>query len=149
MEPTPHPTRNLSNLQRTILQWLATDARSRHGVDDTGGVPYGDIVRAMTADKNSVTTTLRQLLRKGLVTIIVPPGGWTRCVLLTEQGRASVTALPKAEPRRRFRLFADDVSESEPSAGRWRAAFRRRDRQREARYQQEDESSPKRPRRRR
>jgi DNA-binding MarR family transcriptional regulator len=136
-------------LQRTILQWLASDARSRYGADETSGVPYGDIVRALTADKSSVTATLRQLLRKGLVVITIPPGGWTRCVFLTERGRASITALAKAAPKRRFRLFADESSEFEPSEGRWRVSFRRRDRQREARYAYEDENPPKKPRRRR
>ena len=148
MEPTPQPTPHLSNLQRTILQWLASDARSRYAADTTGGVPYGDIVRAMTADKSSVTTNLRQLMRLGLVVITMAPGGWTRCVFLTEQGRTSVTALAKVEQKRRFRLFTDDLTESEPYEGRWRASFRRRDRQREAR-QHEDEGPAKKPRRRR
>ena len=148
MEPTPQLTRHLSNLQRVILQWLSSDPRSRYGADATGGVPYVDIVRAMTADKSSVTTSLRQLMRQGLVVITVPPGGWTRCVFLTEQGRASVTVLAKAEQKRRFRLFANDLTESEPDEGRWRASFRRRDRQREAR-QHEDEGPAKKPRRRR
>ena len=148
MEPPPQPTRHLSNLQRTILQWLASDARSRYAADATGGVPYGDIVRAMTADKSSVTTNLRQLMRLGLVVITMAPGGWTRCVFLTEQGRASVTALAKAEQKRRFRLFADDLTESEPYEGRWRAPFRRRDRKRDARQQHEDEGPTKKPRRR-
>ena len=149
MEPPPQPTRHLSNLQRTILQWLASDARSRYAADATGGVPYGDIVRTMTADKLSVTTSLRQLMRMGLVVITVAPGGWTRCVFLTEQGHTSVTALVKAEQKRRFRLFADDRTGSEQSEARQRTSFRRRDRKREAHQQREEESPAKKPRRRR
>ncbi len=89
----PTSKRNLSSLQKTILQWLYTDYQRRQSAGEGLQTPYTDIVRAVATDKAGVTLTLRQLMRKGLLLITLPRGGRTRCVILTEEGNASVKAL--------------------------------------------------------
>jgi predicted DNA-binding transcriptional regulator len=49
-------------------------------------VPYPDLVRALRADKASITSEVRHLLRKGLLSVTLPAGEWVRYVMLTEQG---------------------------------------------------------------
>src|SRR5262245_26255348 len=45
----------LSSLQQSILHWLQDELRRRQRTDDTGRVPYPELVRAMDADKASIT----------------------------------------------------------------------------------------------
>ena len=76
----------LSPLQRSILHWLRTELRRRQRFGDAAMVPYPDLVRALHADKASITGEVRHLLRKGLLSVTLPAGQWVRYVTLTEQG---------------------------------------------------------------
>ena len=76
----------LSPLQQSILHWLRNELRRRQRVGDAGMVPYPDLVRALRADKASITSEVRHLLRKGLLSVTLPAGEWVRYVMLTEQG---------------------------------------------------------------
>jgi len=103
--------RHLSDLQKTILQWLYTESRRRQRKGDTVPVSFPAVVEAMNTDKASVATGLRQLMRKGLVDVNLPRGAWSRYVELTEQGeehaytlvKAARPKLPRPEPGRRHR----------------------------------------------
>ena len=76
----------LSPLQQSIIHWLRHELRRRQRVGDAGMVPYPDLVRALRADKASITSEVRHLLRKGLLRVTLPAGQWVRYVMLTEQG---------------------------------------------------------------
>jgi hypothetical protein len=76
----------LSPLQQSIIHWLRNELRRRQRVGDAGMVPYPDLVRALRADKASITSEVRHLLRKGLLRVTLPAGQWVRYVMLTEQG---------------------------------------------------------------
>ena len=83
----------LSRLQRRILAWLvAEDVRLR----GTMAAEPQDLVRALVAfgfDKGNVSTCLKGLEAKGLVTITRTPGGKAEAVDLTREGRDRVAAL--------------------------------------------------------
>jgi hypothetical protein len=49
-------------------------------------VPYPDLVRALRADKASITSEVRHLLQKGLLSVTLPAGEWVRYLTLTEAG---------------------------------------------------------------
>ena len=120
-------TRHLSGLQRSLLQWLYADLRRRHRTGgEAEGVPYATIVQAVAADKASVTTALRQLMRKGLVLTTLPRGGWTRWVTLTEQGRASASSPAQDERKPSPMTDADDASSARETRKDRRASARRR-----------------------
>jgi hypothetical protein len=103
--------RHLSELQKTIMQWLYTERRRRQRKGDTVPVSFPAVVEGVKTDKASVATGLRQLMRKGLVEVNLPRGAWTRYVELTEQGeehaytlvKAARPKLPQPEPDRRHR----------------------------------------------
>ena len=76
----------LSPLQQSIIQWLRHELRRRQRVGDADMVPFPDLVRALHADKASITSEVRHLLKKGLLSITLPAGEWVRYVMLTEQG---------------------------------------------------------------
>ena len=103
--------RHLSDLQKTIMQWLYSERRRRQRKGDTDPVSFPAVVQAVNTDKASVATGLRQLMRKGLVDVTLPRGAWTRYVGLTEQGeehaytlvKASRPKLSQPEPDRRHR----------------------------------------------
>lgn len=111
-ERPPRPAkRHLSELQKTIMQWLYTERRRRQRQGDTVPVSFPAVVEGVNTDKASVVTGLRQLMRKGLVEVNLPRGAWTRYVELTEQGeehastlvKATRPKLPQPEPDRRHR----------------------------------------------
>jgi hypothetical protein len=83
----------LSPLQQSILHWLRNELRRRQRVGDPGHVPYPDLVRAMNADKASITKEVRHLLHKDLLGMTLPPGGWVRYIGLTERGEAQARRL--------------------------------------------------------
>jgi hypothetical protein len=60
-------------------------------------MPYPELVRAVDADKASITSSVRQLLRKGLVLVTLPTGEWVRYVALTEEGEEQAQLLSKDE----------------------------------------------------
>ena len=76
----------LSPLQQSIIQWLRTELRRRQRVGDADMVAFPDLVRALHADKASITSEVRHLLKKGLLSVTLPAGEWVRYVMLTEQG---------------------------------------------------------------
>ena len=93
----------LSPLQQSILHWLRTELRRRQRVGDTSMVPYPDLVRALHADKASITSEVRHLLKKGLLSVTLPAGEWVRYVMLTEQGDTYAKTLSGQAPQVRRR----------------------------------------------
>jgi hypothetical protein len=85
----------------------------------------------VTADKTAVTTTLCQLMRRGLVLISLPPGGWTRLVALTEQGQECVRLLPLEDRQPRGPRYPSDLAAHNGFERRQRVPVRRRDRSRD------------------
>jgi DNA-binding MarR family transcriptional regulator len=83
----------LTDLQQSLLQWLRTELRRRQRAHDPAGITFPEVVRALRADKVSVTTGLRHLMRKGLVETVLPRGSWVRHVSLTELGEAHARTL--------------------------------------------------------
>ncbi len=95
---TEHPPKReasvrLSQLQQSILHWLRNELRRRQRAGDAGMVPYPDLVRALTADKASITSEVRHLLHKGLLGVTLPAGGWVRYIMLTDKGEAQAKHL--------------------------------------------------------
>src|SRR5215470_16350866 len=93
----------LSPLQQSIIHWLRNELRRRQRVGDTGMVPYPDLVRALTADKASITSEVRHLLRKGLLGVTLPAGAWVRYIMLTDKGEAQAKILSGNGPQARRR----------------------------------------------
>ena len=86
-------SQRLSRLQRHILTWLAAEDQRTRG---TMAASHEDLVRALVAlahDKGHVSTSLKGLEAKGLVTITRTPGGQAEAVDLTREGRHRVAAL--------------------------------------------------------
>jgi hypothetical protein len=105
---TEHPPKHetslrLSPLQRSILHWLQNELRRRQRAGDAGMVPYPDLVRALTADKASITNEVRHLLRKGLLGVTLPVGAWVRYIMLTDKGEAQAKILSGNGPQTRRR----------------------------------------------
>jgi DNA-binding MarR family transcriptional regulator len=83
----------LSRLQRRILTWLVAEDQRTRG---TMAADHQALVRALAAlgfDKGNVSTSLKGLEAKGLVTIARTPGGRAEAVDLTPAGRHRVAAL--------------------------------------------------------
>jgi DNA-binding MarR family transcriptional regulator len=83
----------LSRLQRRILVWLVAEDQRTRG---TMAASHEDLVMTLMAlgfDKGNVSTSLKGLEAKGLVTITRTPGGKAEAVDLTREGRNRVTAL--------------------------------------------------------
>jgi hypothetical protein len=99
----------LSDLQKSIVQWLYTELRQRQRAGHTGGVSYPELVRAIEANKVNITTSLRHLMQKGLVLVTLPHAEWARVVALTEQGEAYAKGQLKDTRRPSRRLYPADV----------------------------------------
>jgi DNA-binding MarR family transcriptional regulator len=83
----------LSRLQRDILSWLVAEDQRTRG---TMAAEHQALVLALVAqgfDKGNVSTSLKGLEAKGLVTIARTPGGRAEAVDLTAEGRNRVAAL--------------------------------------------------------
>jgi len=83
----------LSHLQRHILAWLVAEDQRTRG---TMAASHEDLVRALVTwgvDKSNVSTSLKGLAAKGLVTITRTPGGKAEAVELTPEGRHQVALL--------------------------------------------------------
>ena len=89
--------RHLSDIQQRMLIWLQDELQRRKG--ETDGIPFPALVQAMKTDKLNVMTSLRQLMRKGLVAVTLPRGAWNRYVDLTSQGVAQAQDLTKQTPQ--------------------------------------------------
>jgi DNA-binding MarR family transcriptional regulator len=86
----------LSQLQRRILAWLVAEDQHLRG---TMASSHVDLVRALVVqgfDKGNVSTSLKGLEVKGLVTITRTPGGRAEAVDLTPEGRNRVAALTES-----------------------------------------------------
>ena len=95
-------------------------------------------MQALKADKSSITAGLRQLMRKGLVLLTLPRGGWTRYVALTEQGKAYAKTLPPPEQRYQPQIDAYEMAELARQERRWQASDTRRDRRRDKQQKREN-----------
>ncbi len=95
----------LSDLQQSLLQWLRAELRRRQRANDGAGVTFPEVVRALRADKASVTTSLRHLMRKGLVETALPRGSWVRHVSLTELGEAQARTLSHDARQQQYAEF--------------------------------------------
>jgi DNA-binding MarR family transcriptional regulator len=124
----PASRQNLNGLQKSILQWLYTHERRYRVAGEIPPAPYTDIVRAVPADKAEVTSALRQLMRKGLLLIILPRGGRIRGVVLTEEGNACVKALTADKRKFGVKRYVDDFTRLVWEEKRQRLAAKRRDR---------------------
>jgi len=82
----------LSRLQRRILAWLVAEEQRTRG---TMAASHEDLVRALVAlgFEGNVSTSLKGLEAKGLVTIARTPGGKAEAVDLTNTARNRVAAL--------------------------------------------------------
>jgi DNA-binding MarR family transcriptional regulator len=83
----------LSRLQRRVLAWLAAEDQRLRG---TMAASHQALVQALVArgfDKGNVSTSLKGLEAKGLITITRTPGGRAEAVDLTAEGRHRVAAL--------------------------------------------------------
>jgi DNA-binding MarR family transcriptional regulator len=74
----------LSRLQRRILTWLAAEDQRTRG---TMAASHQDLVQALAHDKGNLSTRLKGLAAKGLVTITRTPGSMAHAVDLTAEGR--------------------------------------------------------------
>ena len=83
----------LSSLQQSILYWLQNELRRRQRAGDMGSVPYPELVRAIDADKASITSEVRSLLQKDLLGMSLPAGEWVRYIVLTDKGEAYAKTL--------------------------------------------------------
>jgi DNA-binding MarR family transcriptional regulator len=77
----------LCRLQRRILAWLMADEQRTRG---TMSADHADLVQARGHDKGNLSTSLRNLAAKELVTISRTPGGHAEAVDLTAEGRNRV-----------------------------------------------------------
>jgi DNA-binding MarR family transcriptional regulator len=83
----------LSRLQRRILAWLVAEDQRTRG---TIAAEHQALVRALVAqgfDKGNISTSLKGLEAKGLITSTRPPGGRAEAVDLTREGRTRVARL--------------------------------------------------------
>jgi DNA-binding MarR family transcriptional regulator len=74
----------LSRLQRRILAWLVAEDMRLQG---TMAAEHQDLARALAHHKGNLSTSLKGLERKGLVTVARTPGGRAEAVDLTAEGR--------------------------------------------------------------
>jgi hypothetical protein len=77
-------------------------------------------------------------MRRGLVLLFLPPGGWTRLVALTEQGHECVRLLAVADRQPRVPRYPRELEPHYGLERRQRAPGRRRDRSREKRQRRDD-----------
>jgi len=83
----------LSRLQRRILAWLVAEDQRTRG---TMAASHQELVQALVTqgvDKGNVSTSLKGLAAKGLVTITRTPGGKAEAVDLMAEGRNQVATL--------------------------------------------------------
>src|SRR5262249_2312135 len=83
----------LSSLQQSILYWLQHELRRRKRAGDMVSVRYPELVRAIDADKASITSEVRALLQKELLGMSLPTGEWVRYIVLTDKGEAYAKTL--------------------------------------------------------
>ncbi len=117
--------RHLSAIQQRMLIWLQDERRRQ--TDTTNGIPFPALVQAMKTDKLNVMTSLRQLMRKGLVAVTLPRGSWTRYVDLTNQGIDQARDLTKQTPQ-------TELPEKRRRSDKRERDLRKRDRKNRSRF---------------
>jgi DNA-binding MarR family transcriptional regulator len=80
----------LSRLQHRILAWLLTENQRTRG---TMAAEHQALVRALAHHQGNLSSSLRNLEAKGLVTLAKTPGGKIAAVDLTGAGRAQAELL--------------------------------------------------------
>jgi hypothetical protein len=80
----------LSRLQRRILVWLLAEEQRTRGMMAGS---HMELVQALAHDQGNLSTSLKGLEHKGLVTIAWTPGGKAEVVDLTAGGRNQVVPL--------------------------------------------------------
>jgi DNA-binding MarR family transcriptional regulator len=81
----------ISQLQKQILRWLATDHRRTQGVVASS---HQELVQALQEDKGNISHSLQTLERHGLLIIGRSPGGHAESLLLTPAGHQRAAQLP-------------------------------------------------------
>ncbi len=76
--------RRLSQQQKRILQWLATDHQRTRGIITSS---HQDLVRALPGDKGNISHRLHTLEARGLMVIGRSPGGQAESLWLTPEGQ--------------------------------------------------------------
>jgi hypothetical protein len=94
----------LTSLQKAILSWLYDELHQRRRTGAPTTVPYPTLVQALEADKATLTTQVRYLMHKGLVTATLPRGAWERYLALTEAGETQARTLVQEGKKRPRRL---------------------------------------------
>ena len=117
--------RHLSDIQQRMLIWLQDELQRRTDAND--GIPFPALVQAMRTDKLNVMTSLRQLMRKGLVAVTLPRGAWTRYIDLTGLGMAQAQDLTKKIPQ-------TELPEKRRRSDKRERDMRKRDRRSRHRY---------------
>jgi DNA-binding MarR family transcriptional regulator len=74
----------LSQRQKRILQWLATDHQRTRGMITSR---HQALVRALPGDKGNISHSLHTLEGRGLLVISRSPGGKAESVWLTSEGQ--------------------------------------------------------------
>ena len=83
----------LSRLQCRILAWLLAEEQRTRG---TMAADHRDLVRALGHDQGNLSTSLKGLAAKGLVTIARTPGGKAEAVDLRAEGWKRVAGLARS-----------------------------------------------------
>jgi DNA-binding MarR family transcriptional regulator len=83
----------LSRLQHRILVWLVAENQRTRGTMAAAHQDLAQVLVAQGFDKGNVSTSLKGLEAKGLITIARTPGGRAEAVDLTPEGRHRVAAL--------------------------------------------------------
>lgn len=115
-------THRLSELQQSILRWLQAEGQRRRRTRRPEAIAYPELVRGLRADKIDVMIGLRHLMRKGLVSVLLPRGAWVRYVYLTEQGGSQAKSLSKEEPKHWLKPRDRSAADQEPNERRRRPA---------------------------
>jgi len=92
----PMAHERLPRLQQRILVWLVAEDQRTRG---TMAASHEDLVWALVAlgfDKGNLSTSLKGLAAKGLVTIARTPGGKAEAVDLTAEGPNRVASLTES-----------------------------------------------------
>jgi DNA-binding MarR family transcriptional regulator len=73
----------ISRLQRRILDWLAADHQKTRGMIVSS---HEDLVKALPADKGTLSRSLRTLEERGWIVSSRSPGGKAQHITLTPEG---------------------------------------------------------------
>jgi len=91
IDVTENLARFVSQLQKQILQWLATDHRRTRGMMASS---HQELVQALQRDKGNISHSLQTLERHGLLIIGRSPGGHAESLHLTPAGHQRAAQLP-------------------------------------------------------